>query len=609
MLHRMIPALPLLALAGCQPYYPYSQYSSYSGYTSPSYPYRTPQATNAVAGSTVPSRPPGVAGIAIVPAALIGGAFQQMDPHSGEVGFGSEDLVRKREVARYAGRYVERLTLKNGALFVYESMSAGDLAGPSDGELLKADLEAWGFRQRGITFDATKLGQIGPFTYIEQSSATDTCFIFRGKVSRPGGDLSERAYGNLCAMRPMGDPAAVRAEMLYVLSHVHFASENVAAAAAPAPAVPGATAAGAAAVVAPAATPATGAATAMSLGQCGYEVKFTSAPVLAQGASVSASSGGEYTYENGSYSEKAICSCRKDLDYSKVSDFDAVDNTRMRAEKRGFTLQKATFTENPDLGKELAYEASVSHDAADSFLVGRNFYRQCSLTVEATGTSYGDLVKAKKFIESVSAKPVEAAAPPTAISEAVIGTAHAAASTPVAAPRTPVAKSDLTAPAAEAALTPAAAAPATAAPATAAPATAAPATAAPATAAPATAAPATAAPATAASATAGPATAGPATAAPAAAGSATTAAAATTAPAAAAAAPAPAEPKVSAAAPATPAVASAAATSTAPATAAAKPAGPDTTTARLRRLKALLEQKLITPAEYEAKRKAILDSL
>lgn len=522
MLHRIIPALSLLAIAGCQPYYGYSQYtantanpaSPYGGRTvanpgNAPYVYKPPQPTYAAAGNTMP-RIPGVTGFAVEPASLVGGSFHDIDINAGEVSFWNDDPVKKREVANYPGRYVERLTLRNGGVFVYEALSGGDMAGPSDGDQIRADLDAAGFRDRGVAFDAAKLAHAGPFTYLAQSSSTDNCFVFRTRFRHPGSQVNQRAYGNLCTSKATADLAAVRTEMLYVLNRVRFANgagDNLLTAAA----------APAAAAIAPAAAPAVisaGGPIAMSIEQCGYGVKFSSMPALGEAA------GSDYSYENGGYSERASCSCRKDLDYSKVSEFDAVDNTRARVEKKGFKFEKATFDENPGLGKELAYEAVIERDGTQTFLVGRTFYRQCSFTVETTGASYGDLLKGRKFVESVEAR-AELATPTPLVSDAVIGHATAGSTAaPAAAPRIPVGKADLS--------------------------------------------------------------------------TAT-------------------DKKAADAAPVQPAAATTSASAAAPAptetAAAIEPASTDAAATRLRRLKTLLDQKLITPGEYDAKRKLILDDL
>jgi len=278
MLYRIIPALSLLAIAGCQPYYGYPQYtanpaSPYGGRTlanpgNGAYVYKPPQATYAAAGNTLP-RIPGVTGFAVAPASLLGGAFHDADVRSGEVSFWNDDPVKKREVANYPGRYVERLTLKDGGVFIYEALSGGDMAGPSDGDQIKVDLDAAGFRERGITFDAAKLANTGPFTYLAQSSSTDNCLVFRTRFRHPSSQVNQRAYGNLCASKATADLVAVKAEMLYVLNRVRFANgasdRLLTAAAAPT-----------AAAIAPAAAPAVVAAATehgpitMSLDQCGY---------------------------------------------------------------------------------------------------------------------------------------------------------------------------------------------------------------------------------------------------------------------------------------------------------------------------------------------------
>jgi hypothetical protein len=537
MRYRIIPALSLLAIAGCQPYYGYPQYaanpsSPYGGrpIVNPNgaYVYKPPQPTYAAAGTTAP-RVPGVSGFAVAPASLLGGAFHDIDIHSGEVSFWNDDPVKRREVANYPGRYVERLTLKSGGVFIYEALSGGDVDGPSDGDQVRGDLDAAGFRERGITFDASKLAHTGPFTYLAQSSSTDNCFVFRTRFRHPASQVNQRAYGNLCAAKPIADINAVRTEMLFVLNRVRFqgsAGDSLMTAMA-APAAAAVAPAAAPAAAAPAAAAAVAAATAehgpvaMSLDQCGYEVKFSSMPGLGE------ATGSDYSYESGSYSERASCTCRKDIDYSKVSEFDAVDNTRGRVEKKGFKFEKGTFDETPGLGKELAYEAVVERDGAQLFLVGRTFYRQCSFTVETTGTSYGELLKGRKFVESVEAR-TETGAPTALVSNAVIGHATAGPSVmPAAAPRVPVGKADLT-PAVEKAVEKKPAE----------------------------------------------------------------------------------EPPVKTAAEAP--VKPAAAPATAPVaetTAAVEPASSDAAAMRLKRLKTLLDEKLITPIEYDAKRKSILDNL
>jgi len=166
----------------------------------------------------------------------------------------------------------------------------------------------------------------------------------------------------------------------------------------------------AAAPAAAAATPAAeaDASVAVNLDECRHSVSFSAKPATRGESPASAGTETvEYVYESGSYGERALCTCKIDIDYSKLTQFDAVENARRNVEKRGFTLERAVFDDTEQTGKELSFEASGKHDSDQSFLVGRNLYGECGLTVTATGTSYADFVRAKKFLASVSAEQEE----------------------------------------------------------------------------------------------------------------------------------------------------------------------------------------------------------
>lgn len=146
----------------------------------------------------------------------------------------------------------------------------------------------------------------------------------------------------------------------------------------------------------------------VNLNECGRSVSFSAKPAAPGQSPASAGTESvEYVYESGSYGEAARCTCKVDVDYSKLTQFDAVENARRNVEKRGFTLEKAVFDDTEQTGKELAFEASGKRDSDQSFLVGRNLYGECGLTVTATGTSYADFVRAKKFLASVAAPQEE----------------------------------------------------------------------------------------------------------------------------------------------------------------------------------------------------------
>ncbi|HEX7969088.1 MAG TPA: hypothetical protein VF502_12785 [Stellaceae bacterium] len=446
MLRRVLPAVSILALAGCQqPYYAYPPSAAYyNGYyadralmrgIAPLPQAMAPQPTAPPNNIVLAASRAGVpAGIGATPPALAGGSFREIDPREGRVGFSGADPIRKREAADYANRHVEWITLENGGVLVYEKLDVGAFAGPSDAALIRSDLDWSAFRQRGIAFDPAKLGKIGPFTYLAQSSPTYNCFLFRGKFGTP---VDQQAYGNVCYVKRAKELDAVTAEMVGILSQVRFAGAAAMAVAAPAAPAP-------APVAAAAKTLAEGSPAVVTMDQCRSRVSFSGAPVP-QGA--------EYRYANGAYSEEAACTCRKDLDYSKVSEFDAVDNVRAAVEKSGFTFQVATFAETPELGRELAYEGIARQGPGDVFLVGRNFYQRCGLSVRATASSYPDLAKARQFVESVSAataapaEKVQEAAAGSTVSPVISRAEPSAETPPPAVPRQPVAAAALTGPA------------------------------------------------------------------------------------------------------------------------------------------------------------------
>lgn len=542
MLHRILPAISLMALAGCQTYATGTSPFGVNSYAPQRGPALTGTETTSASRGYAPFNPaqmPAYGAPTLTPAVFTptpsakpppvapGGIFHEIDPHGGDVGFWNEDPVAKRETATYADRYVERISLRNGGVITYEMLNRGAFSDESDADLIKADLALPPFRARGIRFEPDKLERLGPFTYLAQSSATNSCFIFRGKFGGAATGATEEAYGNICYAREAKELASIKAEMLDLLAHARFGQPAGAtlAAAGSEPAQP---VAGAAPPPAPSLS--------VTLERCRSAVSFSAAPAAAG----KDHGGGKFTYADGNYSEEASCSCKADVDYAKLSQFDAVDNVRRLVEARGFKLQKATFADTPDLGKALAFEAVAEQEAGEAFLIGRSFYGQCGLSLVTTGISYAELRKARKFVDSVTAVSVPAETT-AAVSDAIVSNAGPGQGQPDAAPDavplTPVAKAEAGPAEAPAADTAAAAKPD----------------------------------------------------------------------------PAPAEPPaaaptLAAARPAEDAAAGAGSGSTTAADA-AQPVAADETAQRLRRLKLLHDQNLITPEEYEAKRQAILKSL
>ncbi len=570
MVHRMLPAVSLVALMGCQPYYPpytpahgpvlssigtdtgtasdtRQSYASFSPVRSTSSVYDASGITPAVFTPTLSAKPPPIGP---------GGAFEEIDRHGGEVGFWNEDPVLRREVATYDDRYVERIDLTNGGAITYEVLQRGTFSDESDAELIREDLDLPPFRARGIIFEPAQLERLGPFTYLAQASAEYNCFIFRGKFyAEAGAPARSEAYGNVCYPHATKDLAAVKAEMLDLLMHARFGKgtgTTLVAVAAPVAATPEAAApASSAAVVSP--------------DRCPFTVTFSAPP-----AAESKKGGNDYAFAEGGYSEKASCSCAHALDYAKMSQFDAIDNVRHEAEAQGFKLQKATFDKSAELGKELAFEGVAGKHAGKEFLVGRSFYGECRFSVLATGTSYADLLRARRFVGSIASKPAPEPSDTTdgVYDVTVTNSADSAAqdAAPPAVPVTPVDTAKVAAadkPAADAADAGGDAADSGAAP-------------------------------------------PPPPEKPAAAPSGDKSASAG----AAADSSAPATAIVAAAAkPATDSAPAAVNSGSSVAPAASAAAGVDETVQRLRRLKLLFDQKLITPEEYESKRAAILKTL
>src|SRR5258708_26243596 len=98
MLHRIIPAVSLLALVGCQPYYPYPQYSAYGYYPGRPVVSLAPPPTE----MELNAQPAGVApGLAATPPALIGRPLPDAGPRPGALGCPAADPVRPTAAANH----------------------------------------------------------------------------------------------------------------------------------------------------------------------------------------------------------------------------------------------------------------------------------------------------------------------------------------------------------------------------------------------------------------------------------------------------------------------------------------------------------------------------
>src|SRR5262249_7768698 len=151
--------------------------------------------------------------------------------------------------------------------------------------------------------------------------------IFRGRLPQGTATATRQAYGNVCYAKAAKDLAGVKTEMVDTLARVRVGNGATRMASA-AGAVPAALA------PSPPTAVSTGAGKAVAIEQCRSRVSFSGTPALMDLPGVPAATRFiEYRYANGAYSETASCSCKKDLDYTKVSQFDAVDNARSAAER------------------------------------------------------------------------------------------------------------------------------------------------------------------------------------------------------------------------------------------------------------------------------------
>src|SRR5258708_8988402 len=128
--------------------------------------------------------------------------FRVISEAESRVHFTDPGDVRSREATSLSDRYMERLTLRNGAKFTLERVYLGTV-GSSDSYALQKDLEGEFAKARDLPFDATRVKSAGYLTYIVPTSAKATCFYFRGTVgsmaeSNPPMPIDQAFYGGVC---------------------------------------------------------------------------------------------------------------------------------------------------------------------------------------------------------------------------------------------------------------------------------------------------------------------------------------------------------------------------------------------------------------------------
>jgi hypothetical protein len=141
---------------------------------------------------------------------------------------GPSDPVRSREVKALVDRYSEFLVLNNGANLNYSRLYlTGFSERDSDESVLRADVEEQpGYRDRGIVFDRKAVKRFGPFSYIVQTSSSNTCFAFHGTFGAASSPRNNRgdqeSFGGICYSAALRTAPQLEREMLDLLGRARF---------------------------------------------------------------------------------------------------------------------------------------------------------------------------------------------------------------------------------------------------------------------------------------------------------------------------------------------------------------------------------------------------
>jgi len=164
--------------------------------------------------------------------------FVQIDEKDSKVSFVGEDPIKRVEILSLKDRYSERITFKNNGTMRYGKLFFGGFSNAnSDADLIQDALNSPFFEDRGIVFDKNKIKRVSYFSYLIQSSATDTCFIYRGVF----GDQSvargdQEVFGGLCYGISKKSANSLENEMVDILTRARFGTRTESAGVSPSPA-------------------------------------------------------------------------------------------------------------------------------------------------------------------------------------------------------------------------------------------------------------------------------------------------------------------------------------------------------------------------------------
>jgi hypothetical protein len=129
--------------------------------------------------------------------------------------FSGDPVVTKRQFSETNDRWVEIVTMANGAVFRYEHLKTGEFPGSfTDAEALKIDMSIPFFKEKNVAFDSSKVRTFGPFTYILTSSDDYHCFAFHVNFGGSGKRGDQLAKGNWCGFVTSKSPERLESEML-----------------------------------------------------------------------------------------------------------------------------------------------------------------------------------------------------------------------------------------------------------------------------------------------------------------------------------------------------------------------------------------------------------
>jgi hypothetical protein len=153
--------------------------------------------------------------------------WRAIDAAASRVHFTAPGKIKAAKAAAVHGRYVERLTLANGAQLNYVQLTYDRHYLPTAFDMaLRSQTQSDFMRQRHVEFDAAKVKWAGHLQYLTVATDTATCFIYHGALGQMAlRGATQETYGNVCYGKAKPAPALER-EMLALLASARFPDEE-----------------------------------------------------------------------------------------------------------------------------------------------------------------------------------------------------------------------------------------------------------------------------------------------------------------------------------------------------------------------------------------------